>query len=176
MACSEKTTAFTPLNIMVFTISDTRTDDNDTSGQTLVDRAQAAGHNVVGKTIIPDEQPVIEASLREHGASPGTDVILLTGGTGVTARDVTPEAVHAVCDKIIPGFGELFRWQSFKHIATSTIQSRATAGVVNGTYVFAIPGSTGACRDAWDGILVHQLDIRVRPCNFAELIPRLMRD
>lgn len=165
--------SFVPLSIAVLTVSDTRTLETDTSGKTLEDRARAAGHHVVSRTIVTDDTPAIEGRLRELGDDPSVDVVLVTGGTGVTGRDVTPEALHAVCEKMIPGFGEVFRAVSLKTIGLSTIQSRATAGVVNGTYVFALPGSTGACRDAWDEILVHQLDARYRPCNFAELIPRL---
>jgi len=164
---------FVPLNIAILTVSDSRTAETDRSGDTLSARATDAGHRVVARRIVADTQALLEEQLRAWVADGEIQVILTTGGTGVTGRDVTPEAVEAVCDKLIPGFGEVFRWQSFQKIATSTIQSRATAGVVDGTYIFAIPGSTGACKDAWDGILVHQLDIRTRPCNFAELIPRL---
>jgi molybdenum cofactor biosynthesis protein B len=164
---------FTPLNIAVLTISDTRTSATDTSGKILVERAKAAGHHVTRYGIVPDSQARIEAALHECIADAAIDVVLATGGTGVTGRDVTPEAFHAVYEKEIPGFGELFRWVSYQKIRSSTIQSRATAGVANGTYLFSLPGSTGACKDAWDEILIHQLDIRHRPCNFAELIPRL---
>lgn len=165
---------FTPVQLAVLTVSDTRTESDDHSGRTLVDRAQAAGHRVVDKQIVPDEVAVIEAQLRAWIADPEVDVVLSTGGTGVTGRDTTPEAFAAVLDKEIPGFGELFRWLSFAKIGTSTIQSRALGGVAGGTYLFALPGSTGACKDAWDDILVHQLDVRFRPCNFVELMPRLM--
>ncbi len=164
---------FIPVQIAVLTVSDTRTEEDDRSGRTLVDRAQAAGHRVVDKQIIPDEVALIEAQLRAWIADPDVDVVLSTGGTGVTGRDTTPEAFAAVLDKEIPGFGELFRWLSFAKIGTSTIQSRALGGVAGGTYLFALPGSTGACKDAWDDILVHQLDARFRPCNFVELMPRL---
>jgi molybdenum cofactor biosynthesis protein B len=164
---------FIPVHIAVLTVSDTRTASDDRSGQTLVDRATAAGHHVVDKQIVPDEVALIEAQLRTWIADSGVDVILSTGGTGVTGRDTTPEAFAAVLDKEIPGFGELFRWLSFQKIGTSTIQSRALGGVASGTYLFALPGSTGACKDAWDDILVHQLDARFRPCNFVELMPRL---
>jgi molybdenum cofactor biosynthesis protein B len=164
---------FIPVHIAVLTISDTRTEANDTSGQLLVERARAAGHDVVAKRIIPDEQAQIEAALRELIADAGVDIVIATGGTGVTGRDVTPEAFQAVIDKEIPGFGELFRFLSYSTIGTSTIQSRALAGVAQGTYLFALPGSSGACRDAWDQILVFQLDNRYRPCNFVELLPRL---
>lgn len=164
---------FIPVHIAVLTISDTRTEASDSSGQLLVERASAAGHHVVARRIIPDEQAQIEAALRALIADPAIDVVLTTGGTGVTGRDVTPEALSAVIDKDIPGFGELFRSLSYASIGTSTIQSRALAGVAQGTYLFALPGSTGACRDAWDQILTFQLDNRYRPCNFVELLPRL---
>lgn len=169
----DETATFIPVRIAVMTVSDTRTDATDESGRILVERAEKAGHQVAAKVIVKDEQGAIEAQLREWIADDAIDVVLSTGGTGVTGRDVTPEAFEAVFDKTIPGFGELFRWISFQKIATSTIQSRAVGGVANGTYLFALPGSRGAVKDAWDEILVHQLDIRHRPCNFAELIPRL---
>lgn len=165
--------AFVAVNIAVLTISDTRTEADDASGETLIARLTAAGHRLAGRRIVRDEVGAIAAALRAWIDDPAIDVIISTGGTGLTGRDVTPEAVRAVIDKEIPGFGELFRWLSFQKIGTSTIQSRALAGVANGTYVFALPGSTGACRDAWDEILVHQLDARHRPCNFVELMPRL---
>lgn len=164
---------FIPVNIAVLTVSDTRTAETDTSGQVLVDRARAAGHFVVDRDIVVDEVDRIVARLRAWIDDPTVDCVIATGGTGVTGRDVTPEAFAQVYEKEIPGFGELFRWLSFQKIATSTIQSRATAGVANGTYLFALPGSTGACRDAWDEILKWQLDSRLRPCNFVEMMPRL---
>lgn len=169
----DESRSFIPVHIAVLTVSDTRTESDDRSGQTLVDRATAAGHQVVDKQIVRDEVTLIEAQLRAWIADSGVDVIISTGGTGVTGRDTTPEAFAAVLDKEIPGFGELFRWLSFQKIGTSTIQSRALGGVASGTYLFALPGSTGACKDAWDDILVHQLDARFRPCNFVELMPRL---
>ncbi|MCB9597592.1 MAG: molybdenum cofactor biosynthesis protein B [Sandaracinaceae bacterium] len=162
-----------PLRIAVLTVSDTRTEETDESGRILVERARRAGHEVVEKAIVTDEQAAIEARLRAWIDSPDVDVVIATGGTGITGRDVTPEAFEAVYEKSIPGFGELFRWISFQKIATSTIQSRATAGVAKGTYLFALPGSKGAVKDAWDEILVLQLDSRTKPCNFAELLPRL---
>lgn len=165
--------AFVPVRIAVMTVSDTRTEETDKSGQTLVARLQEAGHELAAKEIVPDEEAAITAKLRAWIADSGVDVVLATGGTGVTGRDVTPEAFHAVYEKEIPGFGELFRMVSYEKIGTSTIQSRATGGVANGTYLFALPGSTGACKDAWDEILLWQLDIRHRPCNFVELLPRL---
>lgn len=165
---------FIPVQIAVLTVSDSRTPETDTSGQLLVDRATAAGHRVVDRGLVKDDRAEIEAKLRGWIADPAVDCAIVTGGTGLTGRDVTVEAFAAVCEKEIPGFGELFRWLSFKSIGTSTVQSRATAGVAKGTYLFALPGSTGACRDAWDGILATQLDSRHRPCNFVELFPRLM--
>ena len=164
---------FIPLNIAVLTVSDSRTMETDRSGKVLCDRATTAGHLVTRYAIVPDVKEAIVQALRECIAAQNIDVVLATGGTGVTGRDVTPEAFQAVYEKEIPGFGELFRWISFQKIRTSTIQSRATAGVAGSTYLFSLPGSTGACKDAWDEILVFQLDARHRPCNFAELIPRL---
>ena len=164
---------FLPVNIAVLTVSDTRSAADDKSGQTLADLIAAAGHRVAQRRIVQDDQTAIVAQLRAWIADPDIDVVISTGGTGVTGRDVTPEAFHSVYEKEIAGFGELFRWQSYEKIGTSTIQSRATAGVAGGTYLFALPGSPGACRDAWEGILVHQLDNRFRPCNFVELMPRL---
>jgi len=164
---------FIPVRIGVLTVSDSRDETNDTSGQTLIERLEKAGHHLAARIIIKDDRKDIEAALRRWSDDPDIDVIIVTGGTGVTGRDVTPEAVCAVMDKVIPGFGELFRWISFQKIGTSTIQSRAIGAVANGTYIFAIPGSTGACRDAWDGILSQQLDSRHRPCNFVDLLPRL---
>jgi len=164
---------FLPVNIAVVTVSDTRTPEDDRSGDTLVERLEAAGHRLQARAIVKDEIGLITEKLREWAADPEIDVVLATGGTGVTGRDVTPEALMAVAEKDIPGFGELFRMISFQKIKTSTIQSRACAGVANGTYLFALPGSPGACKDAWDEILVHQLDIRYRPCNFVEMMPRL---
>lgn len=164
---------FLPLNIAVLTVSDTRTRETDTSGRTLIERVEGAGHRVAAYDIVRDDRDGIEAALRALVADPGVDVVLATGGTGVTGRDTTPEAFAAVWEKEIPGFGELFRWLSYSKIGTSTIQSRACAGVADGTYLFALPGSPGACKDAWDDILRWQLDNRTRPCNFVELIPRL---
>ncbi len=166
-------TEMTPLHIAVLTISDTRTPENDRSGGYLAEALTAAGHSLALRAIVPDDQAAIETQLRQCIDDPGVDVVLTTGGTGVTGRDVTPEAVAAVREKDIPGFGELFRMLSFESIGTSTIQSRATAGVVGQTFVFVLPGSPGACRDAWDGILAAQLDYRHRPCNFVEILPRL---
>ncbi|MEC7942628.1 MAG: molybdenum cofactor biosynthesis protein B [Pseudomonadota bacterium] len=164
---------FVAINIAVMTVSDTRTELEDKSGDTLVERLQGAGHNLTARAIVKDETDAIVSQLQLWIDDPKIDAVLATGGTGVTGRDVTPEAFQKVFDKEIPGFGELFRMLSYEKIGTSTIQSRATAGVAKGTYLFALPGSTGACKDAWDDILVYQLDIRHKPCNFIELIPRL---
>ena len=162
------------LNIAVLTVSDTRTNENDKSGDTLAKRLTEAGHHLVEKRIVKDELPLLKDVLKEWINSSEVDVIIATGGTGVTGRDVTPEAFESLYEKPIPGFGELFRWLSYQNIKTSTIQSRATAGVANGTFLFALPGSTGACKDAWDMIIVHQLDSTHKPCNLVELMPRLM--
>ncbi len=164
---------FVAVNIAIMTVSDTRTEKDDRSGDTLADRVKQAGHRVADRQIVKDSRQQIVAQLQRWISREDVDVVISTGGTGVTGRDVTPEAFHDVYEKSIPGFGELFRMLSFETIGTSTVQSRATAGVAGGTYLFALPGSTGACKDAWDGILVHQLDIRHKPCNFVELIPRL---
>ena len=165
---------FVAVNIAVLTVSDTRTGADDVSGNVLVERLQAAGHRLAERDIVKDDTAAIIAVLRRWISDPEVDVVLATGGTGVTGRDITPEAFESVYEKNIPGFGELFRWLSYAKIKTSTIQSRATAGVAGGTYLFALPGSPGACRDAWDDILVYQLDLRTKPCNFVELIPRLL--
>jgi molybdenum cofactor biosynthesis protein B len=164
---------FVPVSIAVMTVSDTRTSADDRSGDTLVARIAGAGHKVAARTIVTDDTDRIVEQMAAWVEDAQIDVIISTGGTGVTGRDVTPEAVEALCDKIIPGFGELFRWISFAKIGTSTIQSRAIAGVARGTYVFALPGSTGAVKDGWDEILSLQLDNRHMPCNFVELMPRL---
>lgn len=164
---------FIAVNIALLTVSDTRSAADDKSGDTLAERIAAAGHAVRDRRIVKDDQAAIEAQLKAWIADPEIDTVIATGGTGVTGRDVTPEAFHAVYEKHIPGFGELFRWLSYDKIGTSTIQSRATAGVAGGTYLFALPGSPSACRDAWDLILKDQLDNRFRPCNFVELMPRL---
>lgn len=164
---------FMPVNIAVLTVSDSRTIATDASGNVLAERIAAAGHHLVERKLVADEIDAIVTALRAWAAEPGVDVVITTGGTGVTGRDTTPEAVRVVGDKEIPGFGELFRWLSYARIGTSTVQSRALAVVANGTYIFALPGSPGACKDAWDDILVHQLDVRHLPCNFVELLPRL---
>jgi len=164
---------FLPLRIAVLTVSDTRTAENDTSGDTLAGRLTEAGHVLAARDIVTDDVTVIAAKLRQWTADDGVDVVISTGGTGVTGRDVTPEAFQSVYEKEIAGFGELFRAISFDKIGSSTIQSRATAGVASGTYLFALPGSPGACRDGWDEILKWQLDYRFQPCNFVELMDRL---
>ena len=169
----DPTRPFVPLRIAILTVSDTRTLADDRSGALLADRVVKAGHQLVSRKLIRDEQGTIEAHLRDFRDGGLVDIVITTGGTGITGRDVTPEAVHAVVTKHIPGFGEYFRWVSRESVGTSTIQSRATAGIAGNILIFALPGSTGACRDAWDAILVHQLDSRHQPCNFAQLLPRL---
>jgi molybdopterin adenylyltransferase len=164
---------FLAVNIAVLTVSDTRSEATDKSGQTLADLIAAAGHRVAERRIVKDDTAAIVAQLRRWIADPAIDVVISTGGTGVTGRDVTPEAFQSVYEKEIAGFGELFRWLSYQKVGTSTIQSRATAGVAGGTYLFALPGSPGACRDGWEDIIKHQLDNRQRPCNLVELMPRL---
>ena len=164
---------FLPLNIAVLTASDTRTLEEDTSGQLLSERLTEAGHQLAAREIVPDDIYLIRALVSQWIADESIDIVISTGGTGLTGRDGTPEAVEVLFDKKIQGFGELFRQLSYEEIATSTIQSRVTAGVANGTYIFCLPGSSGACLTAWDRILAAQLDLRSKPCNFAELIPRL---
>ena len=170
----DETRPFVPVRIAVLTVSDTRTLADDKSGNVLVERLQAAGHRLADRDIVKDDFDVIVARLRAWIADTDVDVVIATGGTGVTGRDVSPEAFQSVYEKEIAGFGEVFRMLSYEKIGTSTIQSRATAGVSGGTYLFAVPGSPGACRDAWDGILASQLDYRHRPCNFVELMDRLL--
>jgi molybdenum cofactor biosynthesis protein B len=165
--------SFLPLNIAVMTVSDTRGLDEDRSGDTLVGRLEAAGHQLADRVIVKDEVPLIAEQLQEWISAPNIDVVISTGGTGLTGRDVTPEAFHSVFEKEIDGFAYLFHQVSFAKIGTSTIQSRACAGVAQGTYLFALPGSTGAVKDGWDEILKWQLDYRLRPCNFVEMMPRL---
>ena len=164
---------FVPVRIAVLTVSDSRTLAEDKSGDALVERITAAGHILAGRDILKDDRDAIVAHLHGWIEDPEIDCVITTGGTGVTGRDITPEALAMVWDKEIPGFGELFRYLSYAKIGTSTIQSRATACVARGTYIFALPGSTGAVRDGWDDILATQLDSRHRPCNFVELMPRL---
>ena len=164
---------FVPLNLAVLTVSDTRTPETDTSGDILVEKLTGAGHTLAARTIVRDDVDALVEQFREWCADPTIDAIISTGGTGLTGRDVTPEALDRVKDKDIPGFGELFRWLSYENIGTSTIQSRAMAVLAGGTYIFALPGSNGAVKDGWNGILSTQLDSRYRPCNFVELMPRL---
>ena len=173
MARIDESRPFIPINIAVLTVSDTRSAANDTSGDTLAKRITRAGHHVVARAIEKDETVAIETLLRGWIADPSVDVVITTGGTGITGRDVTPEAFEHVMEKRIEGFGELFRMLSYQKIGTSTMQSRAIGGVAGGTYLFALPGSTGAVKDGWDDILVSQLDNRHRPCNLVELMPRL---
>ncbi|MEL6541163.1 MAG: molybdenum cofactor biosynthesis protein B [Pseudomonadota bacterium] len=169
----EKT--FKPINIAVLTVSDTRTPDTDTSGDILAKRLQDAGHILAERLIVKDDASLLAAQLEQWIDDPQIDAIISTGGTGLTGRDVTPEALSRIeGGRDIPGFGELFRWLSYKTIGTSTVQSRACAIVARGTYIFALPGSNGAVKDGWDGILAEQLDSRNRPCNFVELMPRLL--
>jgi molybdenum cofactor biosynthesis protein B len=165
---------FVPVNIALLTISDTRTEENDTSGKVLRERVLDAGHHVATQTIVPDDVYIIRSVVSQWIADPEINVVITTGGTGLTGRDGTPEAVKVLFDKEIEGFGELFRQISYQDIRTSTIQSRAVAGVANATFIFSLPGSSGACKTAWDDILKDQLDIRHRPCNFVELMPRLL--
>ena len=168
-----ETRSFIPLDIAVLTVSDTRTLEDDLSGQTLVDRLLEAGHRLADRQIVADNVYRIRATVSAWIADPAVKIVMTTGGTGVTGRDGTPEAVRVLLDKTLDGFGETFRAVSFAEIGTSTIQSRAVAGVANGTYVFCLPGSSSACRTGWDRLIKDQLDCRTRPCNLAELIPRL---
>ncbi|HEY5964555.1 MAG TPA: molybdenum cofactor biosynthesis protein B [Xanthobacteraceae bacterium] len=164
---------FVPLNIAVLTISDTRKLEDDKSGGTLAERIEKAGHTVAARAIVTDDVEKIRAQMRAFIADPGIDVVISTGGTGFTGRDVTPEAAEPLFEKRMDGFSTAFHMVSHAKIGSSTIQSRATAGLANSTFIFCLPGSPGACRDAWDEILVHQLDYRYGPCNFVELMPRL---
>jgi molybdenum cofactor biosynthesis protein B len=164
---------FVPIRIAVLTISDTREPVTDKSGDTLADRIATAGHVLADRAIVKDDVPVIRARMNGWLERPDIDVVISTGGTGLTGRDVTVEAMRGLFEKEIEGFGVLFHMLSFQKIGTSTVQSRATAGVAKGKYIFCLPGSPGACRDGWDGILVHQLDYRHMPCNFVEILPRL---
>ena len=174
MSKKDHTREFIPVSIAVLTISDSRTEDNDKSGNLLVDRVQSAGHHSVAKQIVRDNIYEIRSIVSQWILDSNIQVILTTGGTGVTGRDGTPEAIRPLLDKEINGFGEMFRVLSYEKIATSTLQSRAFAGVANATYIFCLPGSAGACADAWDMLIEHQLDYRSRPCNLVELMPRLL--
>jgi len=173
MARIDETKPFLPVNIAVLTVSDTRTEADDKSGRTLAELVVRDGHRVAARAIVRDDIAAIVAQLKAWIADANVDVVVSTGGTGVTGRDVTPEAFRQVYEKEIEGFGELFRMLSYEKVKTSTIQSRATGGVAGGTYLFALPGSPGACRDGWEDILKWQLDSRHRPCNLVELMPRL---
>ena len=169
----DKSITFVPVHIAILTVSDSRKADDDRSGDLLVGRVQEDGHNLAGRAIVTDDFDAITKQLRRWVDDKAVDVIVATGGTGLTGRDGTPEAFRAIFEKEIEGFGELFRYISFAKIGTSTVQSRAVAGVAGGTYLFSLPGSPSACRDGWDEILRYQLDIRHRPCNFVEIMPRL---
>src|SRR6202040_502994 len=173
MSSTDETKQFVPLNIAVLTISDTRTLADDKSGTTLADRIIAAGHHLAARQIVVDDIDAIRVIIKRWIADPAVDAIITTGGTGFTGRDVTPEAIEPLFEKKMEAFSALFLVVSFPKIGTSAIQSRATAGVAGSTYIFCLPGSPGACRDAWDEILVHQLDYRYEPCNFVEILPRL---
>ena len=164
---------FIPLNIAVLTISDSRTEVDDVSGKTLVDRVEKAGHQLIEKKIVADDIYQIRAVISSWIAEHDVNAVITTGGTGVTGRDGTPEAVEPLLDKVLDGFGEVFRMLSYQDIKTSTMQSRAIAGVANGTYIFCLPGSSGACRTAWDELIKEQLDSRTKPCNLVQLMPRL---
>ncbi|HIP93843.1 MAG TPA: molybdenum cofactor biosynthesis protein B [Leucothrix sp.] len=165
---------FIPLNIAVMTVSDSRTDEDDKSGNILADRLKKAGHNLTEKKIVPDDIYQMRAVVSQWIADPDVHAVITTGGTGLTGRDVTPEAMKILYDKEIEGFGEIFRKISYDLIKTSTIQSRAIAGLANGTMIFSLPGSPGACKDGWDGIIEQQLDSRTRPCNLVEMMPRFL--
>jgi molybdenum cofactor biosynthesis protein B len=173
MAAVDLSRSFVPLKLAVLTISDSRSLADDKSGATLVERAEKAGHMVAARAIVSDDVEKIRAAVQEWIADAAIDVVITTGGTGFTGRDVTPEAVEPLFEKRMDGFSTVFHMVSFPKIGTSTVQTRATAGVANATFIFCLPGSPGACRDAWDEILVHQLDYRFRPCNFVEIMPRL---
>jgi len=165
---------FIPLNIAVMTVSDSRTEADDKSGKVLADRLIEAGHKLVEKKIVADDIYQMRAVVSQWIADPEVHAVITTGGTGLTGRDVTPEAMKILYDKEIEGFGEIFRKISYDLIKTSTIQSRAIAGLANGTVIFSLPGSPGACKDGWDGIIAHQLDVRVKPCNLVEMMPRFL--
>jgi molybdopterin adenylyltransferase len=173
MAGIDESKQFIPLRIAVLTVSDTRSVEDDKSGATLAERIAKAGHAVAARGMVTDDVDKIRTQVKAWIVDPGIDVIITTGGTGFTGRDVTPEAVEPLFEKRMEGFSTLFLMVSYRKIGTSAIQTRATAGVAGATYIFCLPGSPGACRDAWDDILVHQLDYRYRPCNFVEILPRL---
>lgn len=173
MAGVDPALAFEPVRIAILTVSDTRSLSDDRSGDVLEGRVTGAGHVLAARAIVPDEVAEIRAAVKRLIDDPNVDVVITTGGTGFTGRDVTPEAVEPLFEKRMDGFSTVFHMISFGKIGTSTLQSRATAGVANATYIFCLPGSPGACKDGWDEILVHQLDLRHRPCNFVEIMPRL---
>lgn len=173
MGHSEGPKEFIPLNIAVLTVSDTRTAADDKSGNTLVERLETAGHKLAARAIVTDDVEKIRAQVKAWIADKGVDVVISTGGTGFTGRDVTPEALEPLFEKRMDGFSIAFHMMSYPKIGTSTIQSRATGGVAGATYIFCLPGSPGACRDGWDNILASQLDYRTKPCNFVEIMPRL---
>jgi molybdenum cofactor biosynthesis protein B len=173
MSRIDESLPFQPVRIALLTVSDTRSPATDRSGDTLAERIGAAGHLLAARDLLPDDRALIAARLREWVADPGIDVVISTGGTGLTGRDVTVEAHRDVYEKEVEAFATIFALVSFQSVGTSAVQSRATGGVANGTYLFALPGSPGACRDAWDQILGKQLDARHRPCNFVEIMPRL---
>ena len=173
MSRLDETRPFVPVRIAILTVSDTRSLKNDKSGDMLQSRLTEAGHELAARDIVIDDQENICAVLTSFIESTNIDCVISTGGTGLSGRDVTPEAFRSVFEKEIDGFGEMFRFLSFQNIGTSTLQSRAVAGVAGGTFLFALPGSPSACKDAWDDLLVHQLDYRHRPCNFVEIMPRL---
>lgn len=170
----QKERDFIPVNIAILTVSDSRTEENDKSGQLLVSKLTNCGHQLGEKSIVPDSIYKIRATVSQWIADDNIQAIITTGGTGLTGRDGTPEAIHPLLDKVIDGFGEMFRTISLEEIGTSTIQSRALSGVANGTYLFCLPGSSGACKTGWDKLIQHQLDYRTRPCNLVELMPRLL--
>jgi molybdopterin adenylyltransferase len=173
MSRIDESKPFIPVRIAVVTVSDTRTSADDRSGDTLVERLEAAGHHLAARAIVPDDVTAIRGQVKAWIANKEIDVVISTGGTGFTGRDVTPEAMEPLFEKRMDGFSWAFHQISYQKIGTSTVQSRATAGVSGGTYIFCLPGSPGACKDAWDGILLQQLDFRHRPCNFVEIMPRL---
>jgi len=171
---TQKNEPLIPLNIAILTVSDSRQEANDTSGNLLVERLKTAGHRLADKQIVTDDIYQLRATVSNWIADADIQVVISTGGTGLTGRDITPEALRVLYDKEIEGFGEVFRKISYDFIKTSTIQSRAIAGLANGTVIFSLPGSPGACKDGWDGIIVHQLDSRVKPCNLVEMMPRFL--
>jgi molybdenum cofactor biosynthesis protein B len=165
---------FKPVRIAVLVVSDTRTLETDTSGLTLANRIEAAGHELVTRTIVPDDKAALQSTVQAWIDDPSIDVVISTGGTGLTGRDVTPEAIEPLFEKTIDGFSVIFHQVSFQSVGLSTLQSRATAGLANGTFIFCLPGSNGAVKDGWDKVISHQLDSRHKPCNLVELMPRLM--